>query len=73
MTNTKLTRDADHQRALECIRELAQHGHAFGYIAKALSLRGIPTPSGHTATWHKGAVSRIAKAHGIAARYRRAA
>ena len=63
------TREADRQRAIEIIRELAAQGHALSYIAKALDIRGVPTPSGRPGvSWDQSAVRRIVRRHGIGRR-----
>lgn len=55
--------------AVGVIRELAAQGHAFAFIAGALTRRGIPTPAGR-AEWHKYMVTRIATKNGISVRWR---
>lgn len=54
----------DHREAaLALIRELASQGHAVRYIARALDIAGIPTPSGKPgATWSTTAVGRLVRA-----------
>lgn len=68
-------RRLDRARAVAALRELAPAGHALSYLAKALTLRGIPTLSGRPgAPWVGSAVHALAKAEGITlgSRFKRA-
>jgi hypothetical protein len=70
MTHTQSTREADRTRAVELIRDLAAQGHMSTFIAKALNLQSIPTPSGRPgARWDHSAVIRIARRYMIAVGY----
>lgn len=65
MTTTTTTTTDDHA-ALGVIRKLASEGHAMRYIADALNLARVPTPSGKPGTrWHALSVSRVASKHGV--------
>ena len=60
----------DHRAAaLRIIRELAPQGHAVRYIARALDIARIPTPSGKPGlAWSTAAVGRLMRAEGITGR-----
>lgn len=61
------------EAALKLIREMAAQGHAYSYIARALDIARIETPSGRPGTrWDRKAVYRLAQAHGIAVGFSRA-
>jgi hypothetical protein len=64
---SRSSREADRQRALEIIRELAAQGHALSYIAKALDIRGVPTLCGRPgARWRHQRIGELARQYGIA-------